>query len=138
LYNNLRFFEAKEEYQKAIALDSTFGLAYYRLGYSILWSSGTPEITITELFLKANEFIDHIPEKERYLVRATIAHLTQGLQERITILEEMEKYYPNDKQMLFDMGEWIPDHNKAVEYLKKVNDYANNSAILTGSEPIHA
>ena len=76
LLNKLRLAEARQEFEQAIALDSTFGLAYYRLAYVLGWNNETVE---SEMIQKALALIEHIPEKERYLVRAHQVRLQKDL-----------------------------------------------------------
>jgi serine/threonine protein kinase/Tfp pilus assembly protein PilF len=122
LINKLKFDEAQEEFSKAIAADSTFGLAYYRLAYAISWFMGSEQLQ-KETLQKALALMDRIPEKERYLVRAYEAQLRKGYGEGIAVLKEMQKVYPNDKEMLFNIGDWSAHSSQndiAIQYFKKV------------------
>ncbi|MGH7595072.1 MAG: protein kinase domain-containing protein [bacterium] len=118
--NRLQFDLAKDEFHRAIALDSTFGLAYYRLAYAMGWNY---EQLAQEPMQKALAYLDRIPERERYLVRAEQAHVAKNFAGGIAILKEMEQHYPNDKEMLFNIGDWShhsQDYKTAVEYFDKV------------------
>lgn len=118
--DKLQFDKAKNEFKKAIELDSTFGLAYYSLSYAMGWNA---EKLSTEYLDKALKWIDRIPEKEQYLVRAEKLRQGQGFAAGIPMLKEMEKLYPNDKEMLFNLGDWAfhsGDINMAEEYFEKV------------------
>ncbi len=122
LMNEVKYVEAQEEYRKAIALDSTFGLAYYGLGYALNWGNETRALAMVPL-RKALALIDRIPEKERYLLRALEAENTQGNAQGIAILKEMEKLYPTDKEMLFNIGDasyHSGQREAARDYLEKV------------------
>ncbi len=122
LMNSVKYVEAQEEYRKAVALDSTFGLAYYRLAYAISWERTTQEWAKAAL-QKSMAHIDRIPEKERYLVRAIEAQIYHGFAAGISVLREMEKVYPNEKEMLYNIGDWSyhnGDLNAATEYLERV------------------
>jgi serine/threonine protein kinase/predicted Zn-dependent protease len=121
LINLLKWEEAQEKFKNAVALDSTFGLAYYRLAYAIGWNQN--EVLAAEPLQKALALIDRIPEKERFLVRAWQARLEKSYEAGIAILKEMEQIYPNDKEMLFHIGDWSfhAGHDAvAAEYLEKV------------------
>ena len=118
--NQMQFEPAKAAFRQAIALDSTFGLAYYRLSYAMGWFA---ESLAEEPLHKAIKYIDKIPEKERYLVRAEEIRQSQGFAAGLPILHEMEKYYPNDKEMLFNIGDWAfhsQDLKTALAYFEKV------------------
>ena len=122
LMDRAEFKESEAEYRKAIELDPTFGLAYYRLTYAISWYAGSSQKAKASM-QKALELIDRIPEKERYMVRALSAFIDKGEQAGIIILREMEQIYPNDKEMLYNIGDWSYHANQyatAAEYLEKV------------------
>ena len=122
LINKLKFKEAEEELNKAVALDSTFGLAYYRLAYALSWSPATNQ-QANEPIQKALSLIHRIPEKERYLVRAIQAEVTQDIAAGIPILKEMERTYPDDKEMLYNIGDWSFHeglYDDAIAYLERV------------------
>ena len=120
--NELKFTEAQDEFKKAIALDSTFGMAYYRLAYAISWMMGVEQLTSVPI-RKAIALIDQIPAKERYLVRAEEAQLKTGFGAGVAVLKEMEKVYPNDKEMIYNIGDWsyhIGQYDESIKYLNKV------------------
>jgi serine/threonine protein kinase/tetratricopeptide (TPR) repeat protein len=122
LINQIKFDEAQEEYRQAIALDSTFGLAYCRLAYAISWAYGS-EVLAQKPLQKALLLIDHIPEKEKYLLLALHATIEKGVSAGIPILKEMEQLYPNEKEMLYNIGDWAfhaSQYGTAIEYLEKV------------------
>jgi len=77
LLSNLKFNQAVDEFKMAVSLDSTFALAYYRLGYAYDWNT-TTEDQAREALAKASSMINRIPEKERYLLRRHIASRTQS------------------------------------------------------------
>jgi tetratricopeptide (TPR) repeat protein len=118
--NRLRFKDARNEFRKAIALDSTFALAQYRLAYAYGWEG---ESIAKVPLQKAIDLIDRIPEKERYYVRAEKARLEDGFDAGIGVLREMEELYPDDKEMIYNIGDWSfhkNDFKTAFEYLEKV------------------
>ena len=119
--SQLDHIAACEEYRKAIALDSTFGLAYYRLAYAYTWGHAV-ELAKKPL-AKAIELIDRIPTKEKYLLRALSANIEKGRAAAIPVVKEMERYYPDDKEMLFYIGDLSYheyQHQQAIEYFEKV------------------
>ncbi|MDI6767168.1 MAG: protein kinase [Bacteroidota bacterium] len=122
LINKLKFNEATEEFRKAIAIDSLFGLAYYRLAYAIAWNIGTEELAKIPMH-KAMSLIERIPERERYLVRSEYARIEQNMESSLAMLREMEKVYPNDKEMTYLIGDYswhLGKFDDAIKYLEKV------------------
>ncbi|MEE9464671.1 MAG: adenylate/guanylate cyclase domain-containing protein [Candidatus Neomarinimicrobiota bacterium] len=120
LINNLQFEAAQAEFEKAIAIDSTFGLAYYRLAYAHSWQRDV--LVERTLLQKTVKLMDRIPEKERYLVRAMKAAIEEGYAAGVATLKDMEQIYPDDKEMLYNIGDWswhIGDFATAAEYLEK-------------------
>ncbi len=122
LLNRLKIAAAEREFRKALALDSTFGLAYYRLAYTRSWQMGEEHLAKAPL-QKAMALLQRIPRKERFLVRAEYARIQNGLQAYFKILQEMEKIYPDDKEMLFNIGDYYlhtRQPEKAEAYLRRV------------------
>jgi pentatricopeptide repeat protein len=120
LIHRLKFKEARREFRKAITIDSTFALAHYRLAYAFGWED---ESMAKEPLQKALELMDRIPEKERYYVRAEEARLERGFMAGVEVLREMEEIYPDDKEMLYNIGDWLYHDNQfktAAEYLERV------------------
>ncbi len=125
LLGKIKIEEAITEFRKAIALDSAFGLAHYRLGYALHLVVGR-NLEAKASLQTAMDLIDHIPKKEQYLARAQYAHIGHSekeLEEGLAIVREMEKIYSHDKEMLFFIGDYSY-HNRhyatALEYLEKV------------------
>jgi len=71
--------------------------------------------------------IDRIPEKERYLVKALETRIEYGwrpagMRDAINILKEMEKLYPDEKDMLFKIADYAyhtQQFGMATEYFEK-------------------
>ena len=120
LINSLKFEEAVVEFEKAVAKDWNFGLAWYRLAYAVGWWN---EKHAKYPLDKALELIDRRPEKERYRVRAEKARYENGFEAGIKVLMEMQKLYPDSKEMLYNIGDWSFHEEKydtAIVYLEKV------------------
>jgi DNA-binding winged helix-turn-helix (wHTH) protein/Flp pilus assembly protein TadD/TolB-like protein len=120
LFNKLRFAEAEAEFKKAIALDSTFALAYYRLAYALSWH-GSEEAK--EPMLQALKYIEKAPEKERHLIHA-LGALVEGKQEEaIARYQELLEFYPEEKEALWGVGDRSlhkADLATAIIYFEKV------------------
>jgi len=122
LIDQLAMAEARGELEQAIALDSTFGLAHCRLAYACWWLNDPPGER--EHLAKAFALIDRVPERQRYHLRAQGAMANrEGLEASRSILLEMERFYPDDKEMLFDIGDYSSHLNEfptAIQYLDQV------------------
>ena len=104
LLNDLDFAGAAAAFSRAISHDSTFALAHYRLGYVEWWTRGQPGETRRHIAY-ALDNLQRIPQKERYLVRAIQVSLTDGFEAQLPVLKEMRALYPDDKEMLFGLGD---------------------------------
>ncbi len=104
LLNRLEFTPAGKSFERAIARDSTFALAYYRLAYTEWWSRQNA-VQATRHIDYAIAHLDRIPLKERYLVRALKVALDDGFEAQLPVLKEMRTLYPDDKEMLFGLGD---------------------------------
>ncbi len=104
LLDRLQFAPAGKAFERAIARDSTFALAYYRLAYTEWWSRQNAAQAKRHIdYAIAN--LDRIPMKERYLVRALKVALDDGFEAQLPVLKEMRTLYPDDKEMLFGLGD---------------------------------
>lgn len=120
--NDLEFDRAAKEFEKAVELDSMFALAHYKLAYTQWWSQhqlGDAEQHVR----RAMEQIDRIPQKEQFLVRALNASLEDGFDAQLPYLRAMQKLYPDDKEMLFSIGDisfHIGGYDTAQVYFERV------------------
>lgn len=106
--NKLQFVDAEKEFRKAVEIDSTFGLAWYRLSYSIGWNKDlfdTEDRIEKDTMKKAIRYLDRIPEKEKFLVKAYSVFLENKDSLGVAILYTMKKKYPKDKEMLFELAD---------------------------------
>ncbi len=121
LINKLEIAKAVEELRQAVALDSMFGLAWYRLAYALDWSTATTGDR-NDALPRALALIDRLPDKEKYLLRSIAARENANFAASVKILKEMETHYPNDKEMMYNIGDWSFHDNDlatAAEYLNK-------------------
>jgi len=63
--------------EEAIALDTSFAMAYRKLG-AVLSNAGMPASRVNAALAKAYEYRDRLPERERYLAIATYFDLGPG------------------------------------------------------------
>jgi tetratricopeptide (TPR) repeat protein len=118
LLSRLEFAAAGKAFEAAIASDSSFALAYYRLAYTEWWSRQNAAQAKRHIaYAIAN--LDRIPMKERYLVRALNVALEDGFEAQLSVLTEMLKLYPYDKEMLLARdAESIPTSDSAAVALR--------------------
>ncbi|MFQ5709501.1 MAG: protein kinase [bacterium] len=120
LVNQLRFRKSQEEFKKAIEIDPTFALAYYRLAYAKDWWG---EEGVDLPLRKAMQYLDQAPEKERYLIQALHARRAGKVDEAIALYQALLEMYPAEKEALWELGDRSyhrGDYNMAVTYFEKV------------------
>lgn len=117
LWYKMQDDKALEEMHRAIAIDSTFGMAYALVAIIYV---GTPnEHLAREPLSKALKYINRTPEKERYLIRAFDGYLRKGPQAAIAELRKMAEIYPDDKRVYLGLGYF---HYRLAEFeLAKAN-----------------
>jgi serine/threonine protein kinase/tetratricopeptide (TPR) repeat protein len=120
LINKLKFRESEDEFRKAIAIDTSFALAYSRLGYALAWNGSE---RAKEPIRKAMKHIQKVSEKEQYYIRSLNALMDQNIDETLEIYRELLKLYPDEKEALYQVGDWSyhqADYSTAIKYLEKV------------------
>lgn len=91
--------EAEDEFKKAIAIDTTFALAYYQLAVASGWE-GKPGAR--EAMQQSRRYVDKAPTKEQYYIRA---ETSSSAKEQDSIYQELAKLYPDEKASLFALGD---------------------------------
>ncbi|MCS6885653.1 MAG: protein kinase [Acidobacteriota bacterium] len=118
--NSLRWEDAEREYRRALELDPSFVLAYYRLAYVLEWF-GDP--STAEVVNKAFGHIDRMPIKERYMIMSLKARTEGDLDGSLGYLLELLKIFPNDKEVLWNVGDRLfhaGEYQSSIDYLKRV------------------
>ncbi|KAA3613989.1 MAG: hypothetical protein DWQ05_17100 [Calditrichaeota bacterium] len=118
--SELKNEEAEREYRNAIALDSSFALAYFGLARSIAWSAN--ELLAKDPLIKAWALRDRLPEKEKKLLRAYRTSFDRGYSAAAIVLKDMEQFFPNDKSVIALLGDFYmhaAQFEKSEKYLIK-------------------
>jgi tetratricopeptide (TPR) repeat protein len=104
LFRRSDWTEAIDAYQRAIAADSTFALALYRLAQSYGWSESILSDLPEEFDERAAHLADRLSERDRVIVRTSLA-LDRGTPEAIDPLEQAVRRYPDDVEMWYLLGD---------------------------------
>jgi serine/threonine protein kinase/predicted Zn-dependent protease len=109
--------EAKESFQKALKLDSTFAMAYYRLASL---ESGEEQKKLAALAVK---YSDRVSQKERDYIKVLEAGVAGNQAQAIKQLEKIVGRYPDEKEAFFMLGSFyqvrLRKPEEAVRYLNK-------------------
>jgi serine/threonine protein kinase/tetratricopeptide (TPR) repeat protein len=120
LISHVKFRESEDEFRKAIAIDTSFALAYYRLAYAIVWWGSE---RAKEPIRKAMQFIQNVPEKERYYIQSMNEVIEGNIDQALKTYKKLLVIYPDEKEALYQLGDWSfhkTDYETAIEYLEKV------------------
>ncbi len=98
-----RFFEAKDAFQRAAAVDSTFALAWYRLSVAAGWTSGTIRLR-QDAAEKAVRYASRLSARERRLLEAFLAWERGGLDAE-RLYRAIVGEYPSDVEAREQLGE---------------------------------
>ncbi len=96
LFNRFQFFEASKAFEKAIAADSNFTMAYYMRSLS-----GDNRKYYIQ---KAKERMDNVPELLRMAILAQEAVIQDSVIKAIKLHEEIATKYPDEKGVLTYLG----------------------------------
>jgi tetratricopeptide (TPR) repeat protein len=103
--------EAAENFHAAVALDSTFAMAFYYLA----------ELEDGHLIDQAMLYINHAGQKERHLIRSRHAVFAGDAERAIAELQDLIKRYPDEKTAHYRLGllyDARGDYAQAVGYLE--------------------
>ncbi|MFN2384609.1 MAG: tetratricopeptide repeat protein, partial [Gemmatimonadota bacterium] len=104
LFRRAAFEEAITAYERAIAADSTFALAYYRLGLSYAWIQSIESERQREAVERALALTDRLPEREAVLVRSLWSLINFEL-DGLEPLREAVRKYPDDAEAWYLLGD---------------------------------
>jgi serine/threonine-protein kinase len=100
-----QYEQAREHYQRAVELDSTFALAWLRLGMHTFRSNREEQLAISHLE-RAERLSTDVSERDRLLIQAGLAMVSREWDEAIEYLEILVARYQEEKDGRFWLG-WI-------------------------------
>ena len=123
LLSQFKYREAAEEFKRAVTLDSTFALAHFRLAFAKQYGGMGGD---KEAMRMAIKYIDKVPEKEHFLIRAQDAWFNNRREKSYTLYQEVLKIYPQEKEALLQIAEYMLHHTldpiSALQYFEKSVD----------------
>lgn len=110
LFRAAELHHAIAAYERAVAADSTFALAWYRIGQAYGWLESSTPRTVGAIE-KAAKYSERLPERKRLLVRADVPR-HRGFADGIKAVREATRRYPDDAEawyMLAEMYYHLPE-----------------------------
>lgn len=98
------FTEAAAAYQRAVARDSLFALAYYKLSEAVGWSQGIASARLRDLQARARALADRLPERAALIDR--VAYKVQRNDPTaLSLAKQAVEKYPDDAESWYELGE---------------------------------
>lgn len=101
---------AQRNLQRAIALDTTFGLAYYKLALTRGWLVGTEDSATSRAILRATKYSGNLPDHERAVINAYRAFYGGEYAEARSLYQQLLGRNSRDADAWYGLGEaWFHD-----------------------------
>jgi serine/threonine protein kinase/tetratricopeptide (TPR) repeat protein len=101
---------AQRDLERAIALDSTFGLAYYKLALTRGWMAGTEDSVSDRLMLRATTYSANLPAHERTVINAYRAFIGDQYEEARSLYQQLLAQNKGDADAWYGLGDaWFHD-----------------------------
>ncbi|MCK5438995.1 MAG: tetratricopeptide repeat protein, partial [Gemmatimonadetes bacterium] len=125
LFGASEFEPAIEAYERAVAADSTFGFAWYRIGQAYGWLESSTPRTIAAIE-RAARYSERLPERKRLLVQADLPR-HHGFVDGIDAVRDATRRYPDDAEawyMLAEMYFHLPEALASLDDAQQAFDRA--------------
>ncbi len=103
LFRAAELRDAIKAYEQAVAADSTFALAWYRIGQAWGWLESSTPRTVAAID-KAAQYSERLPERKRLLVEADVPR-HRGFADGIESVREATRRYPDDAEAWYMLAE---------------------------------
>jgi serine/threonine protein kinase/tetratricopeptide (TPR) repeat protein len=101
---------AERDLQRAISMDTTFGLAYYKLALTRGWMAGTEDSLSDRLMLGATTYSANLPAHERTVINAYRAFIGEQYEEARSLYNQLIARDNGDADAWYGLGEaWFHD-----------------------------
>jgi tetratricopeptide (TPR) repeat protein/tRNA A-37 threonylcarbamoyl transferase component Bud32 len=110
LLNRWDLVGAERDFERAIAMDTTFGLAYYKLALTRGWMAGTEDSVSERLMLRATTHSAQLPAHERTVINAYRAFIGDQYEEARSLYNQLIARDKGDADAWYGLGEaWFHD-----------------------------
>jgi serine/threonine protein kinase/Tfp pilus assembly protein PilF len=115
-YDKVYREEAAKSFEKALELDSTFAMAYFKLA---LLKGGKEQ---KELAARATEYSDKVSQKEKHYIKALDLEVSGNHTQAIKELQKLVEHYPEEKAAFYWLGTYhyaLKQSDRAILQLNK-------------------
>lgn len=105
-FRGSRFDDAIASFERAVEADSTFALAWLRIGQSFGWMEYSASPRVIEAHRRAAQFSGRLPEREAAIVKASLARQL-GYTDDLDMLRQVTRAYPDDAEAHYMLGEML-------------------------------
>jgi serine/threonine-protein kinase len=110
--------DAQRDLERAIALDTTFGLAYYKLALTRGWVGGTEDSIGHRAIRRATTFSTNLPPHERAVINAHRAFVQGENAEARAVYQQLLARDANDADAWYGLGDaWYHDTDSVDQAL---------------------
>lgn len=122
-YRQGSFEEAADAYQEAVAIDSTFALAHFRLDLAAGWG-GAPSAVLNQARARSRALADRLPERERLLVTGYLQWTRSATDPAVLTspVQRAAELYPNDAEVVYILAETYLHSRSVVKSAWEVDE----------------
>lgn len=116
LLNQWELTAAEQEFRNALAEDSTFGLAYYKLALTRGWNQGAGDTTSVQAIQMATRFAARLPQHERTVINAYRAFLDGDFITSQSLYRSLLARDSNDADAWYGLGDALFHDTSSVNF----------------------
>jgi tetratricopeptide (TPR) repeat protein len=133
--NNWELGDAIADLDQAVSLDSTFGLAYYKLALARGWSLGTSDSVSNRAMVLATRYSSDLPTHERKVMQAYRAFIEGDHTSARQLYEELLAQNPGDADAWYGLGDsWFhqPGKDRSGGWTKSLRAFSRSLELDPG------
>jgi serine/threonine protein kinase/tetratricopeptide (TPR) repeat protein len=101
---------AEHDFERAITIDTTFGLAYYKLALTRGWLVGTDDSISNRAILRATAYSENLPAHDRTVINAYRGFLAGEYRDARSMYQQLIARDTSDADAWYGLGEaWFHD-----------------------------
>jgi len=107
---------ADQDLRRAVAMDTTFGLAYYELALTRGWIAGESDSVGRQAIYQASRLSERLPPHEQTMIRAYRAFIDQDRATARALYQQLLAKDPTDAAAWYGLGDaWFHDTSLVVQ-----------------------